>query len=106
MLDVRDAGQADIAAADQDAAELEADVRAVADRVAEVVAVQGTVDEIVFPVELTHGAGLAERLLLIRGAFGLFACEDADISQFVAGNDRQHVLGIQLKIHGAVLGGR
>ena len=71
MFHIRDSRQANIAAADQDPSVFKAVIGIVADRVAEVVAVEGAVNKIVLPVELTHGAGFSERLRLIRRSPGL-----------------------------------
>ena len=103
VLGIRNARKADVAAADEDAAVLEPLCRGIAHRVAEVMAVEGAVDEIIFSVELPHGARLAEGLLLIGRALGLFAGKDADVVQLVAGNDGLHVRCIDLEIHRAVL---
>ena len=68
-------------------------------------AVQGTVDKVVFPAELAHGTGFPERLLFIGGSLCLFAGENAQILNLVAGDNGQHVAGVQLKPHGAVFRG-
>ena len=99
VLHIRDAGEPDIAAGDKNAAVFEAVIGEIGDGVAEVVAVERAVDEIIFAVEFAHGAGLAEGLRLEGRALGLLAGQHADILQLVAGNDGQHVLGVDLEDH-------
>ena len=105
MLCIRNAGQADVTAADKDTAVFKTVIRIIAHRIAEVMAVKRAVDEVVLPVELAHGAGFSEGLLLIGGALGLFSCKHADISKLITGNHRHHVAGVNLEEHGAVLRG-
>ena len=105
VVHVGHAGQAHVAAAHQHAAVLEAPGGPVADRPAQVVTVQGGVDEIILPVELPHGAGLAEGLDLVGGALGLLPGEHVQIVQFVPGDDGEHIAGVQLEPHGSLSGG-
>ena len=105
VLHVRDPGQTDVPAAHQHTAVGEAPRGAVADGIAEVVAVEGTVNKIVFSVELPHGAGLPEGLSLVGSPFGLLPGEHSQIVQLVAGDHRQHIRRVQLKPHGPLFRG-
>ena len=99
MLHIRHTRQADVTAADKNAAVFKAVIRIITDGIAEVVAVERAVDKVILAVELAHGTCFAERLLFIGRSLCPISREHPDIAKPVSGDHREHVTGVDFKEH-------
>ena len=77
MFHIRNTGETDIAAADQDSSEGKSFRGLIAHGIAEIMAVQGTVDKIILPVELPHGYAA-----IIQPRSG-FACKGMQVQAMI-----------------------
>ena len=96
-----DSRKADVPVADQNTAKLKALCRVIACCIAKLMAVQGTVDEVIGSIEFTHGACLQEGMSLIRTSRCFFLTGNSNVfrSHFYS----KHICRVQLEAHCTVL---
>ena len=97
VLDALAPAQTHVAYADDGAAEREVAVRTVARRIAQLVAEEGRIDEVVLAVYLTHGRGFEELMSLVRRARRIALA----LGDVFGRNVHRHHVGLEHRHHRA-----